>query len=214
MDNNEILDSLITRYPKLIVCRDDILMAFQTLKTTFLNGNKLLIAGNGGSAADCEHIAGELLKSFRIKRQTVNSEVADKLADRYGEDGTALAAKLECALPAIPLPSITSLNTAFANDVDPYVAFAQLVYALGSEGDALLAISTSGNAQNVVNAVMAANATNIRTIGLTSFSGGKLVKLCDITICAPSTETYAVQEYHMPIYHALCAMLEEEFFSA
>jgi len=205
------LENLMARYPALLGCSDDIVSAFNALLRMFKDGGKLMIAGNGGSAADCEHIAGELLKSFKTKRP-ICSDASDALTEKYGEAGTELARKLEGALPAIPLPSIVSLNTAFANDVDPAVAFAQLTIGLGSKGDVLLAISTSGNAQNVINAVMAANAVGVKTIGLSGASGGKLSGLCDIMIRVPSEETYAIQEYHLPVYHALCAMLESELF--
>jgi len=210
--HKEILNSLMIRYPALTVCHNEILNAFHTLKTTFENGGKLLIAGNGGSAADCEHITGELMKSFMIKR-SIKPETAKALADRYGNDGATLAEKLEGALPAISLPSMISIYTAVSNDSDPLTAFAQMVYALGGKGDALLAVSTSGNAKNIVNAVMAANAIGMKTIALTGLSGGKLAPLCDAAIQAPSNESSAIiQEYHLPIYHALCAMLEVEFF--
>ena len=209
--NLKELENLIARYPALLGCSDDIVSAYNALLDMFRGSGKLLIAGNGGSAADCEHIAGELLKSFKKKRP-VCSDACDALMEKYGEAGAVLARKLEGALPAIPLPSIISLNTAFANDVDPAVAFAQLTFALGGKGDILIAISTSGNAQNVINAVMVANAMGMKTIGLTGASGGKLSGLCDIMVRVPSEETYVIQEYHLPVYHALCAMLERELF--
>ena len=207
----ELLDSLIVRYPVLTICRENILNAFQILKAVFTHGNKLLIAGNGGSAAGCEHITGELLKSFRFKR-AADPDVSHELVRCYGEDGAALAAVLEGSLPVIPLPSISSLYTAFVNDADPSAVFAQMICGLGSSGDALLAISTSGNSENILSAVMTANAKKMKTIGLTGLTGGKLKDFCNITICVPASETYEIQELHVPIYHSLCAMLEAELF--
>jgi D-sedoheptulose 7-phosphate isomerase len=206
----EILDNLITRYPALTVCRNDILGAFKVLKTSFQDGGKLLIAGNGGSAADCEHISGELMKSF-VNKRAIKPEAAKIFAGLYGNDGNILADKLERALPAISLPSMISIYTAVSNDSDPLVAFAQMVYALGRKDDVFLAISTSGNAKNIVNAVMTANAIGMKTIALTGLSGGKIGSLCDVSINAPNNESSAIiQEYHLPIYHTLCAMLQDE----
>lgn len=207
----ETLNQLIARYPAFKVCENDIVNAFQTIKTAFEQGNKLLLAGNGGSAADCEHIAGELLKSF-TKKRPINTETCNNLKSLYGPKGEALSNILEGALPAISLPSLISIGTAFSNDKDPTAVFAQLTYGLGAKGDVLLGISTSGNAENIISAFMVAHAKGVKTIGLTGNSCGKMIKYCDIAICAPSDETHVIQEFHLPIYHALCAMLEAELF--
>lgn len=206
------LTTLMSRYPALSACQEEILVAFEILKTSFSGGHKLLVAGNGGSAADAEHISGELMKSF-LQKRSIDATVLSFLSNTYGEDGAKLASQLEGALPVVPLSSLTSLYTAFCNDVDSSAAFAQMVYGYGKMGDVLLAISTSGNSRNIINAVMVARAKGMKTIGLTGDSGGKLNDCCDIVIHAPGHETYVIQEYHLPIYHTLCAMLEVEFFN-
>jgi D-sedoheptulose 7-phosphate isomerase len=168
-------------------------------------------AGNGGSAADSEHMGGELMKSFLFKRK-VGAAFESRLIELYGGEGAALAAKLEGALPAIPLTSMPALTSAFANDVDAAVSFAQMTYGYGSAGDLLFGISTSGNSKNVIYALMAAKAKGLFTVGLTGRGGGKMIDICDVTICVPEEETYKVQELHLPVYHTLCLMLEAEFF--
>jgi D-sedoheptulose 7-phosphate isomerase len=171
---------------------------------TFRNGGKLLICGNGGSASDSGHMAGELLKSFCIRREIdggIRGAVGDEIADN-----------LQGALPAISLPDMVAINTAYANDCDPRYCFAQLVYGLGNAGDALVCISTSGNAKNVTIAARVAKAKGMRIIGLTGLTGGALATHCDICIKAPESVTFRVQELHLPIYHTLCLMLEQNFF--
>ena len=207
----KILNELIERYPILESCKDEISLAFETMKASYQQGGKLLVAGNGGSAADAEHICGELLKSF-LSRRPVEEAFKESLVKQFGEEGLDLASKLEGALPALSLVCMPSISTAFANDVDPTLTYAQLVYGLGRPGDVFIGISTSGNAVNVKVAMMAAKARDLKTIGLTGRSGGKLNQFCDVVIHAPSDETFKIQEYHLPIYHALCAMLEVEFF--
>ena len=207
----KILADLIQRYPVLVTCQDDIHAAFKAMKKSYQKGGKALIAGNGGSAADAEHITGELMKSFRAKRP-IDESVKASLADYFGEDGIVLGSKLEGALPAISLVCQPIISTAFANDVDSTLSFAQIVYGLGKPGDTLICISTSGNSDNIIKAIMVAKAKRICTIGLTGQNGGILNNYCDIVIHAPSGETFKIQEYHLPIYHALCAMLETEFF--
>ena len=197
MNAAEIFEELFVRYPSLKICRNDINKAFLLLKETYLNNGKLLAAGNGGSAADSEHIVGELMKSFRFGR-AIPSEDAARLKDLYGDEGAGLAAKLEGALPAIPLTSMPALSTAFMNDVDPCLTFAQ--------------ISTSGNSENIIKSLQIAGLKGIKTIGLTGASGGRMKALCDVAVCVPETETFKIQELHLPIYHCLCAMLEAEFF--
>jgi D-sedoheptulose 7-phosphate isomerase len=194
---------LFDRYPLLEPCREAVKQAFETLACTFKNGGKLLICGNGGSAADADHIVGELMKGFYLKRR-LNAETMEKL----GEMGK----NLQGALPAISLTQHTALATAFANDVEPAFIFAQQVYGYGRPGDALLCLSTSGNAGNVLNAAKTAQALGLAVIGMTGESGGKLPPLCRVCINVPANSPAHVQELHLPVYHTLCAMLEEEFF--
>ncbi len=206
----EILKELIKRYPQLYNVKNDIEKAYIILEEAYRNNKKVLICGNGGSASDSEHIVGELLKSFKKKR-AIKQEVYDKL-DEYGVDGAKLKNTLEGCLRAISLTSHLSLSTAFSNDREPSVVFAQQLYGLADKGDVLIAISTSGNSENCVLATTLANVMGMKTIALTGAKESRLSKLSDITIKAPEIETYKVQELHLPIYHALCAMLEEEFF--
>ena len=206
-----LLDRLIEDYPKLETCADSIGNAFLLLRDAYRAGGKVLVCGNGGSAADAEHIVGELMKGFLLKRQLDDSHI-EKIKTACPEKWEYLSSHLQMALPAMSLTGQTSLSTAFANDVAPDMIFAQGVYGYAREHDVLLGISTSGNAANVVNAVHVANAFGIKTLGLTGESGGAMRGLCDLTICVPATSTPKVQEYHLPVYHALCAMLEREFF--
>jgi len=206
-----IFTELIGRLPELKTCSADIEAAYNLLAECFASGGKLMICGNGGSASDSEHIVGELMKGFKLKRALRQGDI-DKLAGQFPEDGGFLAANLQRALPALSLCSHTALTSAFVNDICPAMVFAQQVYGMGKPGDVLLGISTSGNSANVVNAAKVAKAMGIKAMGLAGCDGGKLTAVCDITIIAPAAETYRVQEYHLPIYHALCAMLEEEFF--
>lgn len=183
------------------------------LPARFGTGASSCFAGNGGSAADCEHISGELLKGFRLKR-AIPAADADTLARLYGDTGKKLATMLQRGLSAIPLCSMTSLSTAVANDTDAEMVYAQQVYAAGRPGDVLLGISTSGNAANVCSAARVAKAFGMRAVGLTGADGGALHTLCDVSIRVPAREVYRIQEYHLPVYHCLCAMLELEFFGA
>jgi len=186
------------------------LLRMRQSKRSYADKGKLLICGNGGSAADADHIVGELMKEFCVKRP-LSAEVRDAFT-AFGEEGRVLANGLQAALPAISLTQHTSLSTAYANDEDAALIYAQQVIGYGRQGDAFLGISTSGNARNVCNAALAAKALGLRTIGLTAAHGGKLVKICDSTIRVPETETYKAQELHLPIYHALCIALEAQFF--
>lgn len=206
-----ILHKLLETYPQLHICRNEIIQAFEFLRAAYREEKILYVLGNGGSAADSEHIVGELMKTFKFRRP-VDPDVAAYLKEHYDEDGELLSNKLEGALRAISLPSMLCVSTAFMNDSDPSAVFAQLVSGLGRRGDVLLAISTSGNSRNVLLACMAAHARRMQVIGLTGETGGKMRELCDVTIRVPSHETYAIQELHLPVYHAVCAMLEEEFF--
>ncbi len=205
------IDLLVERYPKLDVCRQSIEDAFITLRDCYEHGGKLLVAGNGGSAADSEHIAGELMKRFE-KPRPVPEEFAKKLKEVDPVLGADLARNLEQSLMAIPLVAHEALTTAYINDVDGLGVFAQQLYGFGRPGDVFLGISTSGNSKNVLNATVVARAEGIKVIGLTGAKGGKLAEVSDVAIKAPETETYKVQECHLPIYHCLCLMLEDHFF--
>jgi phosphoheptose isomerase len=208
---NDYLSNLILNYPDLASCAADIQSAYNLMHQSFTQGGKLLVCGNGGSAADAEHIVGEMMKGYILKRPVV-AEVRNQLKAAFPEEGDMLADQLQGALPAISLVSHSALISAFANDVAPDMVFAQQVYGYGRRGDTLLAISTSGNSSNVVCAVKVACALGVHTIGLTGQTGGTLKGLCDVTICAPVDTTTAIQERHLPIYHAICAELEQAFF--
>lgn len=202
------VNDLIDRMPELADCRQPIEEAIEKILTMHAAGGRLLLCGNGGSAADCEHIAGELLKGFMLLR-TPTGETLSAFAQALGEEN---AKKLQGGVAAIPLPSLMGVGSAFCNDVDPALVYAQLVYTLGKPGDLLLCLSTSGNSQNVVYAAAAAKALGIWTIALTGASGGRLKALCDTVICVPETETFRIQEYHLPVYHVICAQVEENLF--
>lgn len=208
---NKQMEILLTRYPQLQSVSSDMMAAFELMKNSFLNGGKLLIAGNGGSAADAEHIVGELMKAFTLPRK-LDQQCQKALIDVDGFMGKILAENLQGALPAIALDGHMSLTTAYMNDVEPLLCFAQQVNGYGRAEDVLLAISTSGNSQNVLYAAVAAKAKGMKVVGLTGEKDSKLSQLADVCIRAPQTETYMVQELHLPIYHCLCLMLEEEFF--
>ncbi|MBR5595922.1 MAG: SIS domain-containing protein [Lachnospiraceae bacterium] len=205
------IDLLTSRYPKLEKCRQQIIEAYLVLEECYESDGKLLIAGNGGSAADAEHIAGELMKRFKLPRP-VPSEFVNRLQDVDSERGEFLAKNLERGLMAIPLVAHEALSTAYLNDVDGLGVFAQQLYGFGRAGDVFLGISTSGNSKNVLNAAIVARALDMKVIGLTGNSGGELVKVADVVIKAPEEETYRIQELHLPVYHSLCLMLEERFF--
>ena len=205
------LDTLIERYPKLGVCRDDIEKAYRILEECYEGDHKLLIAGNGGSAADSEHIAGELMKRFETPRP-VPSEFSKKLVEIDSERGPGLAKNLERGLMAIPLVAHEALTTAYINDVDGLGVFAQQLYGFGRPGDVFLGISTSGNSKNVISATVVARALGIKVIGLTGETGGELAKVANVAIRVPATRTYKIQELHLPVYHCLCLMLEDRFF--
>lgn len=207
------VDLLMERYPQLGRCKNSIVEAFYIMEECYQRDGKLLIAGNGGSAADAEHIAGELMKRFKIQR-SVSEEFAGRLAAVDKERGSSLAASLERSLMAIPLVAHEALTTAYINDVDALGVFAQQLFGYGRKGDVFLGISTSGNAKNIMNAVVVARAAGIKVIGLTGGNGGELAKISDVAIVVPETETYMIQELHLPVYHCLCMMLEERFFGS
>jgi phosphoheptose isomerase len=206
-----VLVDLLARYPDLLVCREDITAAFELICSCYRDNGKILTCGNGGSAADSEHIVGELMKGFSSSR-SLPSSFKDKIKNLFPDEGDYLGSHLQGALPAIALTSNSILNTAFANDVAADMVFAQQVYGYGNKGDILIGISTSGNAVNVLRALQVARVKEMVTIGLTGHSGGRMWGLCDVTIRVPRTSTPEIQELHLPVYHAICLMLENEFF--
>lgn len=204
-----ILHTLVQQYPMLAPCQDDIQTAFSALYDCYASGGKLLLCGNGGSAADCDHITGELMKGF-LKSRPLDSALCGAID---GMCTQGIASRLQGGLPAINLCAHTALITAISNDLGGDVIYAQQVVGYGRTGDVLLGLSTSGNAQNVCSAVAAARAKGLCTIGMTGRAGGRLRELCDIAICVPADSTPAIQELHLPVYHALCAMVEAAFFA-
>ncbi len=207
----QILDELIKRYPVLEGEKEHILNAYAILETCFQTDGKLLIAGNGGSAADAEHIVGELMKGF-LRPRSIGRELSKELYTVDRQMGEKLSIKLQGALAAIALTNHTALSTAYLNDADPLLGFAQQVYGYGTRGDVLLGISTSGNSGNVLYACVTARALGMKVIALTGRDGGRLKAFADAAVTVPKKETYQIQELHLPVYHAWCLMLEEQFF--
>lgn len=205
------IDVLIERYPQLNVCRQDILDAYAEMEACYANRGKILIAGNGGSAADAEHMVGELMKGFKLPRRP-EKEFVDALLAASAELGPTLAEHLQGTLPAIALDGHVALSTAYMNDCEPLLCFAQQVNGYGTAGDIFVGISTSGNSKNVLYAAAVARAKGMKVIGLTGQKESKLSAYADICIKAPAVETYMIQEFHLPIYHCLCLMLERRFF--
>ncbi len=210
-DLKKHIDSLISRYPALHLVRQDMIDSFLLMEECYKHDGKLLIAGNGGSAADSEHIAGELMKRFKVSRP-VSEEIANTLKSIDPLRGAKLADSLERGLMAIPLVAHEALTTAYINDVDGLGVFAQQLLGFGRAGDVFLGISTSGNSENIIMATITAKAIGMKTIGLTGAEGGNLCEYADVCVKVPETETYLVQELHLPIYHCWCLMLEEEFY--
>ena len=206
------IDLLVERYPSLESAKDDIVAAYLLMEECYENGGKLLVAGNGGSAADAEHIVGELMKGFKMPRKP-EIDFAEKLVAENQELGSVLAENLQGALPAIALDGHPALSTAYMNDCEPLLCFAQQVNGYGKSGDVFLGISTSGNSKNVLFAATTAHAKGMKVIGLTGAKDSKLKDMSDVCIKAPQTETYMIQELHLPIYHCLCLMLEDKFFA-
>lgn len=206
------IDELTERYPALAELKEPLMQATEMLITAYQGGGKLLVCGNGGSAADSEHIVGELMKGFILPRR-LPAELKDKLNAVCPQEAEYLYNNLQGTLPAISLVGALGLNTAFANDQAPDLCFAQQVLGLGKPEDILLAISTSGNSANVIYAVQMAKTLGLKTIAMTGESGGKLKGLVDVCLCAPSPTTFKIQEYHLPMYHMLCMAVENEFFS-
>lgn len=205
------IDELCIRYPVLSVCKNDIEKATEALIESFENGGKLLVAGNGGSCADSDHISGELLKSF-VKKRRPSAELIDSIRKINPETGDYLADKLQGSLPVIALTNNTALMTASLNDVDGNVMFAQQVNGYGNEGDVFLGISTSGNSRDIIYPTVVAKAKGLMTVALTGKDGGKLKGIADICIVVPEQETFKIQELHLPVYHALCLEIEEYFW--
>lgn len=205
------VNSLLERYPVLLECRQSIIDAYLMMEECYEHDGKLLIAGNGGSAADSEHIAGELMKRFEIPRP-VTPEMAEKLKIIDPLRGENLAKNLERGLMAIPLVAHEALSTAYTNDVDGLGVFAQQLFGFGRSGDVFLGISTSGNSKNVISATVVARALGIKVIGLTGIWGGELAEVADVAVKVPEKETYMIQELHLPVYHCWCLMLEDKFF--
>ncbi len=206
------LGELTRRYPPLEVCGDTVRKAIETIIRSYEAGGKVLICGNGGSASDAEHIAGELMKGFLSKRK-LREEAKERFIKADPELGKVLAEKLQTPLEAIALTGQVSLSTAFANDVDPALVYAQQVFGYGKQGDVLVAISTSGNAGNVLYAAVAARTLGLSVVSLTGQGGGKLAAYADCAVRVPETETFKVQELHLPAYHAICQAVEEYFFA-
>ena len=207
----DYLQQLIERYPQLESVRRDINKAYEVIVDSFTNGGKLLIAGNGGSAADAGHIAGELMKNF-VKRRKLSGDFLKKIREIDPEIAEYLLPRLQPGLPVIDLSAHASLNTACINDIDGNISFAQQVYGYGKNGDVFLGITTSGNSKNVLYAAATAKAKDMKVIALTAGDGGHIKNLADISIIVPETQTYKIQELHLPVYHCLCLMIEDHFF--
>jgi D-sedoheptulose 7-phosphate isomerase len=205
------LSELIKRYPVLSSIKDSIFEAFSIMVETFENDGTLFACGNGGSAADGDHIVGELMKGFVLRRE-IDGDLKDSFLSKLGEDGQIFADKLQKGLKAVSLTSHPALITAFSNDVDPSLIYAQQLFVLGRKGDVLVAISTSGNSDNIYKCMQLASVVGIKTILMTGDSGGRCAKIADCPIKVPESETFKIQEYHLPIYHTLCLMLEEKFY--
>ncbi|GHU62258.1 phosphoheptose isomerase [Clostridia bacterium] len=206
------LEELINRYPKLAEIKEQIEAAYHFMSKAYDQGKKLLIAGNGGSSADSDHMVGELMKGFVLPR-AVKEDFTQKLLAVDEEMGKELSKKLQGALPAISLSNHFALTTAYLNDIDGLSVFAQQVYGYGQAEDVFLGISTSGNSRNVLLAAVTAKAKGLKVIALSGKDGGKLANLADVSVIAPEEETYKIQELHLPIYHTWCLMLESQYFS-
>jgi D-sedoheptulose 7-phosphate isomerase len=206
------LELLIERYPALAVCESEIKSAIEAIIACYERGGKLLLCGNGGSCADCDHIVGELMKGFLKKRPLDESKKAE-MVDKCAELDDVTLSKLQGGLPAISLPTIAALSSAFNNDVDPELTYAQATLALGKSSDVFIGLSTSGNAKNVAAAARVARGLGLVVIGMSGEGGGKLACLSDIAIRVPESETFKIQELHLPVYHAICAEVEEYFYS-
>ena len=210
--NIEILiNELIKRYPALKLCKMDIVKAVNEVVICYKNNGQLLICGNGGSSSDADHIVGELMKSF-LKERPLDVAFEDNLKKVSVERGAYIASKLENALPAISLNTHAALTSAISNDIDSDLIYAQQINGYGRKNDVLIAITTSGNSQNIIDAAITAKAKGLKVIGLSGQTGGELKQYCDVAICAPSTITPEIQEFHLPIYHTICQIVEDCIF--
>jgi len=212
MKNDKSIDQLCERYPALSDLRKNISDAAEMIIDCYKNGGKLLICGNGGSSADADHLTGELMKSFESGRP-LDDSFKKRLQEISGTRGKYLAVKLEHSLPAISLSSNTGLTTAISNDIDPLLVFAQQLMGLGNENDVLIGISTSGNSQNIIDACITAKALNLKVIGITGKTGGKMKQYCDVLVNVPETRTALIQELHLPVLHTICRIAENFFYS-
>ena len=208
-----MLDELMKRYPSLSICTPDIEKAALAMIDCYTQGGKVMTCGNGGSCADADHIVGELMKGF-LKKRYLSASQRQAMTENFPEMDGGILESLQCGLPALSLCSMTALNTAFCNDVDPDLIYAQSVFSLGKRGDVLICMSTSGNAKNVCSAAIVAKSLGIAVIGLTGRAGGRLKEIADFCIKVPETETFRIQELHLPVYHYLCAETEAHFFFA
>lgn len=208
------ISELIERYPALEVCRKDLMTAVEKICEGFRGRNKLITCGNGGSAADAQHIVGELMKGFLLPRKIdeFNPKFLERAEELFPSDVNYFKANLQCALPAVSLVGELALNTAYANDNAPDLSFAQQIFGIGRQGDVLLAISTSGQSENVIYAVEVAKIMGITSIAMTGRHGGRLKHVSDFSICVPADSSYTIQEFHLPIYHMICLAAENEFF--
>lgn len=213
LENNKHIQQLIKRYSELAELKEEIEKAGKAIIDSYKNGGKLLVCGNGGSASDADHIVGELMKSFEGKRP-VNQTLKTNLSKVAGERGEYLSGKLQQGLPAISLTAHAALTSAVANDIDTDMIFAQQITGYGNRGDILIGISTSGNSQNVVDALIVAKAKGLVTVGLTGETGGEMKEFCDVLLNVPERRTAFIQELHLPVYHTLCMMVEDYFFGA
>ncbi len=211
MDKNNVINEMILRYPELEICRKDVEDACNAVINCYSTNSKLLLCGNGGSCSDADHIVGELMKSFERKRP-IDQDLDRNLKSVSDDRGTFIAERLQNALPAISLNAHNALISAISNDIDGSLVYAQQVAGYGQKGDILIAISTSGNSQNIVDAAITAKAKGLTVIGLTGEHGGKVKQYCDISICVPAKNTAEVQEFHLPVYHTICKVVENKFF--
>jgi len=208
---NIFLNDLIKRYPPLADLKENIWQTYEIMLESLKNGGTIFTCGNGGSASDSEHIAGELLKGFVLKRE-LKEDIKFQFSEKFGEDGAKLAGKLQYGLRAISLTSHPAFITAFANDVDADLIFAQQLFGLGRKNDVLIAISTSGNSPNIYNSILTASMIGVKTVLMTGKTGGRCAALVNIALKVPEHEAYKIQEYHLPIYHTLCLMIEDYFY--
>lgn len=208
---NLLLNELMERYPSLKKCERQILRAEEMIVDTYRKGGKILVCGNGGSCADADHIVGEMMKGFLLRRK-MDEKCQERFQQALGEEAQPLIEKLQCGIPALSLPSQSVVLSAFINDVDPELMYAQMVFGYGQEHDLLIGLSTSGNARNVTEAAKVAKALGIRSLALTGQKESRLSAICDCTIQVPETETFKIQELHLPVYHYLCAAAEQSIF--